>query len=525
VPTDNHTAGSDMPAKRYRWRILVNVAAGYISKTADLVIALLLIPFMVGYLGDPDYGLWILVGSVVAYGSLLDFGIAAAVTKYVSEYRVLNKPDETRRLIASALWLYFFIGGAIVLACILIAPWFPVWFELDEKQHQTARWLVILVGTGIGLSIPFAASLAVLKGLQRFGITSFLGTTRYILFALGTIAVLLNGGGLLQIAVVQIVSMTLIQIPAVWWLYRLAPEYKFGFRGASIAGLKQLISFSWPLFFVSIGGRLQSRTDEIVIGARLPVGVITPYSLALRLARIPQMLAEQFIHLVLPIASELHAEDKSERLGLALIIGTRLTFAVFLSFGVLLAFLAAPILTLWVGSAYAEYANLVWILVTALLFDTAQWPAALVLQGMNRHRIFAFTSVATGIANVGLSIALIPHFGLMGVALGTLIPAAIEFSLVILPYAFHVVGINPGRFIRQTLFPALAPSVAMLAFMALISTGVETWSGVLLISAGVAGTCVYAVIYLLIPANSAERKLFFDVIGSLQKRIGARFAP
>ena len=68
-------------------RVLINVTASYISKFADLLIALLLIPFMVANLGDTDYGLWILVGSVVAYGSLLDFGVGSAVTKYISEYR------------------------------------------------------------------------------------------------------------------------------------------------------------------------------------------------------------------------------------------------------------------------------------------------------------------------------------------------------------------------------------------------------------------------------------------------------
>ena len=75
----------------FRSRILKNTLASYISIIADLLIALLLIPFMIGHLGDADYGLWILVSAVVAYDSLLDFGIASAITKYVAEYRVLGR--------------------------------------------------------------------------------------------------------------------------------------------------------------------------------------------------------------------------------------------------------------------------------------------------------------------------------------------------------------------------------------------------------------------------------------------------
>lgn len=493
-------------------RVLINVTASYISKFADLLIALLLIPFMVANLGDTDYGLWILVGSVVAYGSLLDFGVGSAVTKYISEYRARGTTEDARELIASALSLYCCIGAGIALLLLAIAPWFPVWFELEPNQHKTAIWLVILTGTGIGLSIPFAASDSVLKGLQRFEITSLLGTVRFLLFATGTVIVLLNDGGVLHIAAMQILSMCLIQIPAIWWIYRLAPEYRFGVKGASFAGLKTLASFSWSLFFVSIGGQLQSKTDEIVIGSRVSVGFVTPYSLALKLSQIPQMLADQFIRLVLPIASELHVKNDQKGLEATFIISTRLTLAVFLSFGVVLAVLAEPILALWVGSAYAEYAGLVWILVAALMFDTAQWPAVLVLQGMNRHQIFAVTSLITGIANVALSIALIPRFGLMGVALGTLIPAAIEMTLVIFPYAFRVIRVNPVRFLKATVLPTVLPSALMGVFLFIISTSLEISGIFSLIILGTAAILLYALIYLLYPANELERKLFIELL-------------
>ncbi|HEY8765072.1 MAG TPA: hypothetical protein VIM18_12830, partial [Solirubrobacteraceae bacterium] len=40
-----------------------------------------LTPFMVHRLGAANYGLWVLVASLVAYGNLLDLGVGAAVTK------------------------------------------------------------------------------------------------------------------------------------------------------------------------------------------------------------------------------------------------------------------------------------------------------------------------------------------------------------------------------------------------------------------------------------------------------------
>src|SRR5213078_2168691 len=105
---------------------------------------------------------------------------------------------------------------------------------------------------------------------------------------------------------------------------------------------------------------------------------------------------------------------------------SRLTLAIFIPVGCVLAVLTRPILTAWVGAAYADYAHLVIILTLAGLINTSMWPAASILQSMSRHRPLAAMSLGSGLVNVALSIALVHRFGLTGVALGTLIPTAAE---------------------------------------------------------------------------------------------------
>src|SRR5262249_50375839 len=161
-------------------------------------------------------------------------------------------------------------------------------------------------------------------------------------------------------------------------------------------------------------------TDEIVIGAFFPVSAVTPYAIARKLSEIAQMMTDQFLRVLVPLASELRADNDQIRLRSVYLTGTRLTLAIFLPFGCTLVILARPILTLWVGADYADYAHLVTILVVASLIDTSQWPGGSVLQGMARHRPLAIISVGTGVTNLALSIVLVRNLGLTGVALGTL---------------------------------------------------------------------------------------------------------
>jgi O-antigen/teichoic acid export membrane protein len=399
------------------------------------------------------------------------------------------------------------IGLGLMIAIIAFAPAVPGLFDLDANQHPSARWLTVVMGISIGLSIPCAASTAVLHGLHRFDITALLSLVRSLLFALGVVAALVTGGDLLHVAGAHLAAMVLVQIGAIWWIYRLKPEFRFGFRGGSKGAIKRIMDFSWPLFMVNLGGQMQSKTDEIIIGARLPVGLITPYSVAMLLSRVPQLFAEQFVSFFLPIASELDAKNEQEKLRELFLLGTRSTLTVFLPVGGTLAILSKPILAAWVGDAYAEYSVLVWVLCGAWMLDTMQWPAAMVLQGMNRHRIFGVVAIGTGLANILLSLALIPFFGLLGIALGTLITAAIETAFVVLPYACRQLQIRPSRFFLVVIVPVILPTLVMVLTLTTMRTFTETGGIMTLAAFSAASILVYSTVFLLLPQAAPERRI------------------
>ena len=72
---------------RPRNGLLLNVLTNYVAKIATLATGFVMTPFMLHRLGADQFGLWVLVASVVAYGGLLDFGLSSAVVKYVARYR------------------------------------------------------------------------------------------------------------------------------------------------------------------------------------------------------------------------------------------------------------------------------------------------------------------------------------------------------------------------------------------------------------------------------------------------------
>ena len=453
--------------------VLRSTATNYGAKLISLGTWFLLTPFILHHLGPSQYGLWVLVGSAVAYGTLLNLGISGAVIKYVAEYRARGENLQAHRLVATALCLYTGLGlvaGGLGLA---IAPVFPDLFNIPPQDHATATRLVSLMGVGIGISIPCATTTGGSVGLQRFDLSNLISVIGTILSAAATVTVLLLGGGVLGMVAVSIAITLLMQAPTVWLIYRIAPELRFGWRGATPSLVNTVISFSWPFFVMDVADRMQTKTDEIVIGAFLPISAVTPYAIARKLSEVAHILTDQFLRVLVPLASELHAENNQVRLRSMYITGTRLALAIFLPVGCTLIVLARPILTVWVGSDYADYAHLVIILTMASLIDTSQWPAGSILQGMGRHRPLAFIAVGTGMANLALSIALVGNLGLTGVALGTLLPTAVACFGLILPYAVRVIGVTKTQLIKEVLLPAFVPVFPTVIVLYVLQQAIE----------------------------------------------------
>ena len=125
-------------------RALRNVVSNYFGAFITLGIGFFLTPFILRQLGASGFGLWMIVGSVVMYGSLLDLGIAGAVIKYVAEHRARGETKQARSLVATALCLYSALGLIVIVVSAAFAPLVPALFNLlpgERKDSPAASHL------------------------------------------------------------------------------------------------------------------------------------------------------------------------------------------------------------------------------------------------------------------------------------------------------------------------------------------------------------------------------------------------
>ena len=312
-----------------------------------LAMGFFLTPFLLSRLGPVHYGLWLLVGSVMAYAELFDLGITGAVIKYIAEHYATQAFDSARRLMATALAMYITLGLLVIGLSLALAPVFPRLFQVPPGEAATATRLVALMGVLMGLTMASSITWSVLHGLQRFDLDNLISVSSVILTNLAIIVAVWLGGGVLGLVLASIGATLVMQTFALWLTLRAAPELRLSLRGASLGEARTILHFGTALFLGRFAGRLKSQTDDIVIGALLPVASIAPYSVAQRLGELGDTLTDQFTKVLEPLASQLDAHK--DHAGLRALHLTSTGYLAISPVACGLTILSVPFLSLWVG--------------------------------------------------------------------------------------------------------------------------------------------------------------------------------
>ncbi len=185
-----------------------------------------------------------------------------------------------------------------------------------------------------------------------------------------------------------------------------------------------------------------------------------------------------------------------------------------------LVLLADPLVHAWVGpraTAMAGAIPVIQILAVAVAIRVGNATGTTLLKGAGEHRLLAFVNPGTGLANVALSIALVGSLGLVGVAIGTLVPIGISAVFILFPASCRRAGLTVWHAVRHAVVPALWPALLVgggLALTRMISAG--TLLAVVLQAA--AGGAAYLALFFAVAIGRRDRALYMAKAAELLGR-------
>jgi O-antigen/teichoic acid export membrane protein len=239
------------------------------------------------------------------------------------------------------------------------------------------------------------------------------------------------------------------------------------------AELRALYGFGLQAFVVTLALTLIAYTDTTVVGVAVGAASVALYALPLQLVEYIRIVAGGASGVWVPRLTVMASRGDLPGLRAAYVTVTRVTMFLATFLVVNIVFLGPPFLGLWVGPAFSDVHGIVLCLSLAMLLHIYAVTAPMSFYyAMNILRVPAAVLLLEALANLGLSLFLARRFGVIGVALGTLIPAAVVGSVVLPPFLRKRLGLPARDGLR-----ALAPSIGLLVAGGLVHLGLRETVG------------------------------------------------
>src|SRR5579863_1688171 len=446
-----------------------NVGSSWFALGINIVVGILLSPYILHHLGDDAFGLWVLIFSITGYYGLFDLGIRSSIVRYVATYSATHDNEELNRLLSTALVSYSGIGAAAILITLAGSYYVDSIFpKIAADFLSTARLLFLIVGSSVALGFPVGVFGGVLEGLQRFYLLNFTSISATLLRALLIVLALRHGYGLLAVALVTVCMPLISGLVNAIVVFAILP-LRLSLNNVHRESLRRIASYSSSTFIIIVAARLRFKTDAMVIGKFVSFAAITYFTIGSRLVDYAGEVVSGLAQVFVPMSSKSDATGDLAGLRRIFVAGNRACALIIFPMAAILIILGKSVIEAWVGRRYiaTSYPVLLVLLIPTTLM-MAQSASGRVLFGMAKHKTLAIVTLLEGGANLFLSILLVRRFGILGDAVGTAIPLACTTLFFLPRHLCHVLKLRLGLYLREAFFLPLmlcAPLVAVLLLM------------------------------------------------------------
>ena len=401
-------------------RVTLGTGANLLSQAINAAGQWLLVPLFLIRWGNQLYGEWLMLAAAAAYVSMLDLGLQTYVVNRLNQSYARGENGEYARVLQSALlWSLTLCAAALlVVAGLLSVLPFESWFRFTLTAHPVAAFAGTLIAAEVLASIPAGLLTGLYRTCGEYPRGVMVANAQQALFFLLTGGVLLFGGGLRAVALVQLIPLFASSVFAWLDLRRRHPELELGLEQADA---RLALSFLGPssLFFLiqmSMGFTLQGST--LLVGATLGAGSVAAFVTLRTLSNAVRQLYGVISHALWPELTALEAQGRQETLREVLLLTAKALTAASVCAAVFLHFAGGDIVALWTRARIVFDQRLLDAFLLLLVAQTPWLACSTVLMASNRHRSLAWRYFAAGALGLVAGWPLSSIFGPAGIVYG-----------------------------------------------------------------------------------------------------------
>jgi len=391
----------------------------YINILLTNVIGLILTPFIIKSLGDSEYGLYALIGSFIAYFSLMDLGLNNTIIRFVAKYRAEKDSKGEANFLAVILLIYSVISLVIVVIGII------TYFNLDK-----------IYGSALTAAELYKAKIMFVILIFNVGITIVL------------VVVLLYGGDAISIVILDTVINVLF-ITVNWLFVNKKLKVKFKLYDLNKELLAEVFSYSIWIFMIAIIAQFQWQSGQLVLGALKDTTTVAIYAVGVMLGTYYGAFASAFSSLLLPKATKMLYSNasKDEIDNMFIKIGRITLIILFFILGGFILY-GKQFVTLWLGENYILSWKIALFIMLVITIPLTQSFANSILEALNKIKFKAILSLSAITMGMILGVFLVEQHGSLGMIFGILFGRFLS-ELLLNIYYIKILQLDILQFLKK----------------------------------------------------------------------------
>ena len=389
------------------------VLLSYFNKLMSMGINIVYVPLLLFYMGTHEYGLYQLMGSVVAYIGLLDFGFSVAVSRFYTEYKALQDRCRMENLLATAAIIYGGLGMIILLVGGILYFFLGDIFagSLTVSELESAHKIYILLLINVLLCVESQIFAAVINSEERF---LFMGLISTISICFQPVVVLLvmqvspYAYSFVLIQTCFYAASTMAQV-----FYAIGKLHmRVRYHGFDKNMVRSITGFSLTFFLICVMDQVFARSNQVVLGIISGTAVVAVYAIGAQIYMSYMPLATIITNVFFPKVTQMAALHRPAEEFSALFI--RIGRLQFLLVGLVLSgfiLFGQRFIHFWVGDDFSEAYWIALFVIFPFTFDIIQNLGSTIMQAKNELGFRAKVGLITGLLNILFVVPAAMYFG------------------------------------------------------------------------------------------------------------------
>lgn len=392
-------------------RIAKNTLLLYVRMLFMMAVSLYTSRVVLNALGVEDFGIYNVVGGVVAMFSVVSASLSSSISRFITYELGKGNQENLNKIFSSAVTIQIGLAGIIILLAETIGIWFlNVKMNIPEIRMEAANWVFqfsILTFAINLISVPYNASIIAHEKMSAFAYISILEAIGKL--AIAYLIVVSPMDKLIFYAILMCIVALIVRFTYGNYCKRHFSECTYHFIWDKQL-LKQMFSFAGWNFIGASSVVLRDQGGNIIINLFCGPSVNAARSIAFQVSNTINQFVTNFMTALNPQITKSYATANKEYMMTLIFKGARFSFYMLLFISLPILINTHYLLELWLKIVPNHTASFVQLILIFAISESISHPLITAMLATGKIRNYQIIVGGLQMMNLPLSYIFL-HFG------------------------------------------------------------------------------------------------------------------